>query len=197
MLQQDLHVHTTYSAHDSAVVPEQTVNLVAAVRHAGVVGISDHFDSLVDGTFEIYEKEIRLAGLKVGVEVDGYIWADEALNYNVDYYIYHCRDRDADYHSLDTLLSSAKPVIVAHPNVLGTNLNRVSGECLIEINNRYVWRTDWKQFYSPFKNHFKFVIGSDAHQPQWLGQAVAHHAAEQLGIQEHLVFNTLSLPKPL
>ena len=188
MLQQDLHIHTTYSTSDSAVVTEQTVALVAAVKHAGIVGISDHFDSLVDWTFEIYEKEIRQAGLKVGVEVDGYTWAAEALNYNVDYYIFHCRDQDADYHSLDTLLSSAKPVIVAHPNMLGTNLNRVAGECLIEINNRYVWRTDWKQFYSPFKNHFKFVIGSDAHQPHWLSQAVAHYVAEQLQIEEHLVF---------
>jgi len=188
MLQQDLHIHTTYSTHDSAVMAEQTVALVAAVEHAGIVGISDHFDSLVDGDFEIYEREIRQAGLKVGVEVDGHTWAAEALNYNVDYYIFHCRDQDADYHSLDTLLTSAKPVIVAHPNVLGTNLNRVAGECLIEINNRYVWRTDWKQFYSPFKDRFKFVISSDAHQPHWLSQTVAHYAAEQLGIQEHLVF---------
>jgi len=188
MLQQDLHIHTIYSTNDSAVVPEQTVALVAAVKHAGIVGISDHFDSLVDGSFEIYENEIRQAGLKVGVEVDGHTWAAEALNYNVDYYIFHCRDQDADYHSLNTLLSAAKPVIVAHPNMLGTNLNRVAGECLIEINNRYVWRTDWKQFYSPFKNHFKFVIGSDAHQPHWLNQSVARYVADQLGIEEHMIF---------
>ena len=188
MLQQDLHIHTTYSTNDSAVVPEQTVALVAAVKHAGIIGISDHFDSLVDGHFEEYEREIRQAGLKVGVEVDGHAWAAEAVNYNVDYYIFHCRDQDADYHSLDRLLTSAKPVIVAHPNALGTNLNRVPSECLIEINNRYVWRADWKQFYSPFKDHFKFVISSDAHQPHWLSQVVAHYAAEQLGIQEHIVF---------
>ena len=188
MLQQDLHIHTTYSTNDSAVVAEQTVALVAAVEHARIVGISDHFDSLVDGYFENYEREIRQAGLNVGVEVDGHAWVAEAANYNVDYYIFHCRDQDADYHSLDTLLTSAKPVIVAHPNVLGTNLNRVAGECLIEINNRYVWRTDWKQFYSPFKDRFKFVIGSDAHQPHWLGQAAAHFVADQLEIKEHLVF---------
>ena len=188
MLQQDLHVHTTYSINDSAVVAEQTVALVTAVKHAEIVGISDHFDSLVDGDFEIYEREIRQAGLKVGVEVDGHAWAAEAANYIVDYYIFHCRDQDADYHSLDKLLATGKPVIVAHPNILDTNLNRVPSECLVEINNRYVWRTDWKQFYGPFKDHFKFVISSDAHQPNWLGQAVAHHAAEQLGIQEHIVF---------
>ena len=73
MQQQDLHIHTTYSANDSAVVPEQTVALVAAVKHAGIVGISDHFDSLVDGYFEEYEREIRQAGLNVGVEVDGHV----------------------------------------------------------------------------------------------------------------------------
>lgn len=188
MLQQDLHVHTTYSSSDSAIVAEQTVALIAAVKHAGIVGISDHLDSLVDGDFEIYEREVRQAGLKVGVEVDGHAWAAEAANYIVDYYIFHCRDQDADYHSLHKLLATGKPVIVAHPNILDTNLNRVPSECLVEINNRYVWRTDWKQFYGPFKNHFKFVISSDAHQPNWLGQAVAHYAAEQLGIEEHIVF---------
>jgi histidinol phosphatase-like PHP family hydrolase len=188
MLQQDLHIHTTYSTHDSAVVPEQTVALVTAVKHAEIVGISDHFDSLVDGDFEIYEKEIRQAGLKVGVEVDGNAWAVEAANYNVDYFIFHCRGLDADYHSLDKLLATGRPVIVAHPNMLGTNLNRVPNECLVEINNRYVWRTDWQQFYGLFKDHFKFVIGSDAHQPHWLNQTVAHYAAELLGIPEHYVF---------
>jgi hypothetical protein len=34
MLQQDLHIHTTYSTSDNLVVPEQTVALVAAVKHA-------------------------------------------------------------------------------------------------------------------------------------------------------------------
>jgi histidinol phosphatase-like PHP family hydrolase len=188
MLQQDLHIHTTYSAHDSAVVPEQTVALVAEVEHAAIVGISDHFDSLVDGYLEEYEREIRQAGLKVGVEVDGHAWVGEAADYNVDYYIFHCRDQAADYQALDRLLASGKPVIVAHPNVLGTNLNRVPAECLIEINNRYVWRTDWKQFYNPFKDRFKFILSSDAHQPHWLGQTVARYVAGQLGIREHVVF---------
>ena len=188
MLKQDLHIHTTYSTNDSSIVSEQTVALVAAAGHARIVGISDHFESLVDGSFEKYESEIRQNGLKVGVEVDGHPWVAEAANYNVDYYIFHCRDHDADYHSLGRLLASGKPVIVAHPNALGTNLKRVPPECLIEINNRYVWRTDWKKFYSPFKDHFKFVISSDAHQPNWLGQAIAHYAAEQIGIKEHMVF---------
>jgi len=188
MLQQDLHIHTTYSTSDSAVVPEQTVALVAAVQHAGIVGISDHFECLVNGGFEGYEKEIRQAGLKVGVEVDGNPWVDEAIKYDVDYYIFHCRDQIADYRSLDKLITTSKPVIIAHPNVFHTNLNQVPSECLIELNNRYIWRADWHQYYGPFTNRFKFVIGSDAHQPNWLGQAVARYAAAQLGIEEHLVF---------
>jgi hypothetical protein len=123
MLQQDLHIHTTYSTSDTAVVPEQTVALVAAVRHAVIGGISDHFDCLVNGDFEGYEKEIRQVGLKVGVEVDGHTWVDEASKYAVDYYIFHCRDQNADYRSLDKLLTTGKPVIIAHPNVFQTNLN--------------------------------------------------------------------------
>jgi histidinol phosphatase-like PHP family hydrolase len=188
MLQQDLHIHTTFSTSDNAVVPEQTLSLVAAVKHAIIVGISDHFECLVNGGFEDYEKEIHQLGLKVGVEVDGHPWVDEATNYNVDYYIFHCRDQLADYRSVDKLLTTGKPVIIAHPNVLDTNLNHVPAECLIEINNRYIWRSDWNTYYRPFTNQFKFVIGSDAHQPNWLSQAIAHYAAAQLGVKEHLVF---------
>ena len=190
MLPQDLHIHTIYSANDSSVVPEQTVGLVAAVKHARIVGISDHFEDLLDGQFAEYRSEVRRAGLKVGVEVNGHAWASEAAGYDVDYYVFHCRDQDDDYSSLDNLLATGRPVIVAHPNALGTNLSRVPGECLIEINNRYVWHTDWKQFYGPFKDRFRFVIGSDAHQPNWLGQAVARHVAAQLGIEEFMVFKT-------
>jgi histidinol phosphatase-like PHP family hydrolase len=188
MLQQDLHIHTTYSTSDSAVVPEQTVALIAAVRHANIIGISDHFEYLMDGNFEGYEKEIRQFGFKVGVEVDGHPWVDEAKNYDVDYYIYHCRDQNDDYRSLEKLVTTGKPVIIAHPNAFQTNLNRVPSECLVEINNRYVWRTDWKQYYAPFANQFKFVFGSDAHQPNWLSQTMAHYVAAWLGIEEHLVF---------
>ena len=188
MLPQDLHIHTIYSANDSSVVPEQTVELVAAVKHARIVGISDHFENLLNGRFADYRSEIQRAGLKVGVEVNGHPWATEAVGYDVDYYIFHCRDRDDDYDSLDKLLATGRPVIVAHPNALGTNLNRVPGECLIEINNRYVWHSDWEKFYAPFKDRFRFVIGSDAHQPNWLGQAVARYVAAQLGIEEFLVF---------
>ncbi|MBT8360684.1 MAG: hypothetical protein HKP41_05720 [Desulfobacterales bacterium] len=188
MFPQDLHIHTTYSANDSYVSPLQTIALVAAVRHAQILGISDHFENLVSGMFETYEAEIRQAGLKLGVEVDGHSWVTEATNYDVDYYIFHCRDNDADYKSLEQLLSTGKPVIIAHPNAFATNLGRVSATCLIEINNRYVWHNDWYNYYRPHRERFNFVIGSDAHQPNWLGQSVARYAADQLGIIEHLVF---------
>ena len=188
MLQQDLHIHTTYSSSDPLIVPEQTIALVAAVKHAEVVGISDHFESLVDGKFEAYEQEIHRAGLRIGVEVDGHSWVSEAVGYPVEYYIVHCRDNTADYRGLEKLLGTGKPVIVAHPNALGTDLNRVPAECLIEINNRYVYRTDWGKFYSHFTDRFKFILGSDAHQPNWLSQAVARHVALQLGVKNHLVF---------
>ena len=191
MLNQDLHIHTTYSVSDDAVAPEQTIALVAAVKHARVVGISDHFENLVNGMFERYAGEIQAAGLKLGVEVDGHAWTTEAATYPVDYYMVHCRNQDADYRALQDLLSTGRPVIVAHPNALDTDLNRVPPECLIEINNRYVWRTDWQPYYAPFVDRFNFVIGSDAHQPNWLGQAVAHHVATQLGVKEHLVFQEL------
>ena len=187
-LLQDLHIHTTYSASDSSVVPEMTIALVAAVRHARVLGISDHFENLADGAFEDYEREVRLAGLKLGVEVDGHTWVEEAAGYPVDYYLFHCRDRGGDYRALERLLATGKPIIAAHPNAFGTDLKRVPPDCLIEINNRYVWRTDWRAYYAPYRDRFRFVLGSDAHQPNWLGQAVARHAAEVLSIQEERVF---------
>jgi histidinol phosphatase-like PHP family hydrolase len=188
MLKQDLHIHTTYSMNDSAVVPEQTIALVAAVKHARIVGISDHFENLVNGQFQAYSNEVRKAELKLGVEIDGHAWANEATRYDVDYFIYHCRNQDDDYRALEELLAANRPVIIAHPNALGTDLNRIPTECLIEINNRYIWRSDWENFYGPFKDKFRFVLGSDAHQPNWLGQSVALYAASQLGVEEYLVF---------
>jgi hypothetical protein len=188
MLNQDLHIHTIYSKNDSVIVPEQTIGLVAGLKHARIAGISDHFENLVDGAFETYENEIRSAGLKLGTEVDNSTWAKEAASYNMDYYIVHCRDRAADYGCLEHLLTTGKPVIVAHPNALDTDLNRVPADCLIEINNRYVWRSDWRRYYGPFKDRFKYILSSDAHQPHWLSQFVARHVAEQLGIQECILF---------
>lgn len=43
MLNQDLHIHTTYSTGDSLIVPEQTIDLVAAVDHvARQLGIAEY-----------------------------------------------------------------------------------------------------------------------------------------------------------
>lgn len=190
MLDQDLHIHTTYSASDSSVVPDQTIDLVAAVRHARVIGISDHFENLVDGVFAAYRQTVAKAGFKIGVEVDGHPWVDEAARYEVDYYIIHCRDQGADYRSLDRLLATGRPVIIAHPNAFGTKLDKVPAECLIEINNRYIWRTDWEPYYRPFVERFRFVLGSDAHQPNWLGLSVARYAAARLGVEECLLFDS-------
>lgn len=188
MLNQDLHIHTVYSANDSVVVPEQTIGFVAGLRHARIAGISDHFENLVGGAFHAYSDEIRSAGLKLGAEVDGSSWADEAAAYEMDYYIVHCRDRASDYRCLERLLETGKPIIVAHPNALDTDLNRVPAECLIEINNRYVWHCDWRLFYGPFADRFRFILSSDAHQPHWLSQFVARYVADQLSIQECILF---------
>jgi hypothetical protein len=187
MLPQDLHIHTTWSHGDSSVVPEQTIELVAALRHASTVGISDHFEHVHD-RFDDYARAVKAAGLKLGTEVDGHQWVDAALEVDCDYRIFHCRDRDADYRALERLAASGRPVIVAHPNALQTDLDRVSGDCCVELNNRYIWRCDWRAFYGPYRERFKFVIGSDAHQPNWLGQSVARYVAAELGIAETLLF---------
>ena len=188
MLDQDLHIHTIWSDGDSAVVPEQTIDLVAEVRHARVAGISDHLELVGERFFEDYAAEVRSAGLKVGMEVNGHQWVTAAVSATADYRIFHCFDRDADYRALDRLLETGQPVIVAHPNALDTNLDRVPPECLVEINNRYVWRCDWRWFYGPYVGRFDFVLSSDAHQPNWLNQTIARHVADRLGVREKLLF---------
>jgi hypothetical protein len=188
MVPQDLHIHTTWSTGDDAVVPEQTIGLIARLGHAEVIGISDHLELIGEDSFEDYRREVQAAGLRVGMEVNGARWVGEAATLPCDYRIYHCFDRAADYRGLDRLLETGVPVIVAHPNALDTDLDRVPPECLIEINNRYVWRCDWKRFYGPFVDRFQFVIGSDAHQPNWLNQTVARYVAAELGIKEKLLF---------
>jgi len=187
---QDLHIHTTFSRGDTAVAAQQTVEFIARVRHAEIVGISDHFDYLVDGNFAEYEKTVRSFNFYLGTEVDGGAWVFPASAFDVDYYIYHCRDRDEDYKGVEILLAAGKPVIIAHPCLMGTDMNRIPSECLVEINNRYVWRSDWQSFYRKIVDHspFRFVIGSDAHQPHWLNQNIARFVARELGIREYLVF---------
>lgn len=186
-LPQDLHIHTTYSQYDCSIVPEQSAKLIARVRHAEIVGISDHFEHFADGLYDDYVHELRGLHLLVGTEVDGAGSVDFAASLRFDYYIYHCYDRDADYRAVEKLLATGSPVIIAHPNALDTDLGRVPPECLVEINNRYVWRCDWMQFYGPHRQRFRFVINSDAHQPLWLGQSVARWAAMELGVTETLI----------
>lgn len=186
MLAQDLHIHTTWSYGDGAIVPEQSVELVAAVRHANVVGISDHFEFLVDGWIDAYAEAVRYAGLRVGTEVNGHPYVSAARQGPFDYYVFHCYDTDADYRGLERLLETGRPVIVAHPHAIGTRLERVPPACLVEINNRYIWRGDWRAYYTPHVNRFRFVLSSDAHQPNWLNQTIARYVANQLGIEETL-----------
>ena len=195
---QDLHIHTTFSSEDSSVVPEQTPELVARVRHAQVVGISDHFEHFADRAYDVYVERIRGLGLLVGTEVDGAASVDFAAQLDFDYYIYHCRDRDADYVGAERLVATGCPVIIAHPHALGTDLGRVTNACLVEINNRYarctcclveinnryIWRCSWNAYYGPHVDRFRFVISSDAHKPNWLSQSVARRAAAELGIRE-------------
>jgi len=188
MLAQDLHIHTTYSTGDSAVVSNQTIELLASVKHAKVIGISDHFDYLTDKKFEAYRDNVRKYGLILGTEVDGAHWVDEAAKYPFEYYIYHCYNNSKDYLAIDKLLATGKPVIIAHPQALDTDLSKVPVDCYIEINNRYVWRYDWRKFYTPFIGTFHFVLGSDAHQPNWLTHSVAEYVASELGVTNTLIF---------
>jgi histidinol phosphatase-like PHP family hydrolase len=185
---QDLHIHSTFSHLDSAVVREQTPELIASVGHAKVLGISDHFEHF-NYRFDEYAATLRNLGFHVGVEVDGSDYTDEAALFDFEYYIYHCRDHDAEYKGIETLLATGKPVIVAHPMVLQTDLNKVPHECFVEINNRYVWRNDWRSKIGPFTGRFRFVFGSDAHQPSWLNQNVARYVAEKLNIKESILFD--------
>ncbi len=189
MHRQDLHIHTTWSYGDSAVVAEQTVGLIAGIRHADIIGISDHFEFLAGGEFEGYAAEVRRAGFCLGTEVNGHSWVEAAAQLPFDYFIFHCYDYDEDYRATERLLATGRPVIIAHPNALNTNLDRVPPQCLIEINNRYVWRCDWRAFYGPHVGRFGFVLSSDAHQPNWLNQNVARYVAQELGIRERIVFS--------
>lgn len=78
MHRQDLHIHTIWSSGDSAVVKEQTVDLIARIRYAEIIGISDHFEFLADGEFEGYAAEVRRAGFRLGTEVNGHPWVEAA-----------------------------------------------------------------------------------------------------------------------
>jgi len=184
---QDLHIHTVFSSLDSAVVPEQTPELIAEVGHAKRIGISDHFEHF-NHRFEEYRSRLTRLGFFVGTEVDGSEYVQDAASLDFDYYIYHCRDRKREYRGIETLLATGKPVVIPHPMMLDTNLNKVPSVCYVEINNRYVWRDDWVNKIGPFVGRFPFIIGSDAHQPLWLNQNVARYVANELAVEETIVF---------
>ncbi|HEX2936286.1 MAG TPA: hypothetical protein VHO72_13110 [Bacteroidales bacterium] len=186
-LKQDLHIHTIYSTGDGAIVPQQTIELIAAMKHAEIIGISDHFDYL-EGTFDAYQNNVRSFGFKLGTEIDGHRWVKDALQYPFDYFVYHCYNTDADYKGAEQLLACGKPLIIAHPMALNTDLNKVPPQALIEINNRYSFRADWRGFYTPFANRFRFILGSDAHQPHWLNHVVASYVARELGVENTIIF---------
>jgi len=189
---QDLHIHTVFSGQDNSVVPEQTPELVAWIAHAQVIGISDHFEQFADKAYDEYVERIRLLDMLVGTEVDGAGSVDFATSLAFDYYIYHCRNIAADYRGIERLLATGRPVIIAHPNVLETDLDRVPDVCLVEINNRYIWHCNWRVFYGPHQDRFRFVISSDAHQPNWLSQSAARKVAAELGIQEQRIADILT-----
>lgn len=186
---QDLHIHTIYSSQDRSIVPQQTIRLIAEVNYAKVLGISDHLEAIYPLQINDYLAEIKHYGLHAGVEVNGGDWAEIATTVDVEYYLYHCFDKTEDYKGAAKLLTTGKPVIIAHPQFLGTDLSRVPEGCLIEINNRYIWQRDWQSgYYTDIKDKFKFVIGSDAHQPNWLNQTLARHVLGSLQLTETILF---------
>lgn len=187
-LKQDLHIHTIYSTGDSAIIPQQTIELIAAMKHSEIIGISDHFDYLTGPVFDKYEKNVRKFDFRLGTEVNGHSWVDEALQYPFDYYVYHCYNTHADYKGAERLLASGKPLIIAHPQALDTDLSKVPSQALIEINNRYVFRFDWRKYYTPFLKQFRFILGSDAHQPNWLNHTVSAYVAGELGVENTIIF---------
>lgn len=187
-LPQDLHIHTIYSTGDSQIEPQQTIELIAELNHAEIRGISDHFEYLTGSVFKEYEKKVHGHNFYCGCEVNESSDAVEAVKYPFDYYIYHCRDIESEYKGAELLLETGKPLILSHPMAMGADLNKVPRECLIEINNRYIWKGDYLSYFTPHLKHFKFVLGSDAHKPNWLNQLVASHAAEKMGIEEAMVF---------
>jgi histidinol phosphatase-like PHP family hydrolase len=188
LYKQDLHIHTVFSTGDGAVSKEQTIELVAGINHAKIIGISDHFEYIGEENFKRYSESVTRFGFKVGTEVDGFKWVEPALALDFDYYIYHCRDDPRDYKALEKLISKGKPVIIAHPYATGADLESIPENCIIEINNRYIIRYDWKSYLNGYLKKFRFVLSSDAHKPSGLNLNVSRFVAGELGIQEIILF---------
>lgn len=186
---QDLHIHTIFSRTDSAVVPEQTLDLIEKIRHAKTIGISDHFECMYrDATIEEYIGQVRKKQFLLGTEINGADWVDQALEHDFDYHVYHCWNENKHYKAIEKLLATGKPLIIAHPYATDTRIDKLPREVFLEINNRYIFRFDWKKYLGPHVNDFEFVLSSDAHQPNWLNQNVAMMVAKDLQVQESLVF---------
>lgn len=188
MIPQDLHIHTAFSTGDSSVVAQQTPELIASVGHAEITGISDHIEYLYGSIFDDYQKAVRRQGFRLGAEIVNERDVDYALTLPLEYRVFHCYDDDKCYKAAQRMVESGIPLIIAHPMALGTDLSRVPEDCIVEINNRYIWRGDWQSFYTPWLDRFDFIFSSDAHQPHWLNQNVARHVGAQLGIQETMLF---------
>ncbi|MDC7224092.1 MAG: hypothetical protein PQJ60_10150 [Spirochaetales bacterium] len=187
-IEQDLHIHTVYSTGDSSVEPQQNIPFIKSLNHARVAGISDHFEYLTE-VFEAYREEVHSHGFWCGCEIDRGHHTPHALDLPFDYYIFHCRNEASEYAAAEKLLESGKPVIISHPMAIGADLNKVPSGCFIEVNNRYVWKGDYMSFYTPHLDRFRFVLGSDAHKPNWLNHLVCQQAADQLGIQPTRIFD--------
>jgi histidinol phosphatase-like PHP family hydrolase len=188
-VQQDLHIHTVFSSNDGAIVPQQTIETVAFVNHAELIGISDHFEHFMPQKYNEYYEAVKSYGFKVGTEIDGNQGVPLAIQFEFDYYIYHCWGGvKEDYLALNDLIRTGKPVIIAHPYATDTDLKKIPESCYVEINNRYIWRYDWRKIITPFKEKFRWVISSDAHKPIWLNQNIALRVAEELGIEESILF---------
>jgi histidinol phosphatase-like PHP family hydrolase len=185
---QDLHIHTVFSVGDNVVSEEQTMDLIYKIKHAKIIGISDHFEYIGLEKYEEYRKGVLEYNFKVGTEVGGKEFVKEAAMLDFDYYLYHCFDSNNDYKGIDTLLNTGKPVIIAHPQMTDTRLSKIPPECYLEINNRYVFKYDWYSFFKDYIDKFNFIISSDAHQPHWLNQNAARYVARQLGIKETILF---------
>ncbi|MDF1567134.1 MAG: hypothetical protein RQ801_14385 [Spirochaetaceae bacterium] len=188
MIPQDLHIHTIFSTGDGSIVPEQTLELIASVRHAEKIGISDHIENLYGPTFGDYAAAVRDCGFHLGAEIVQVQDVDYALSLPLEYRVFHCYDEDRCYKAAERMVDSGTPLIIAHPMALGTDMSRIPPEAIVEINNRYIWRNDWRSFYTPWSERFQFIFSSDAHQPNWLNQNVARFVGGQLGLRETLLF---------
>ena len=193
-IEQDLHIHTTYSYGDSAVVPQQTAELIKSLDHARITGISDHYEYLPE-VFGKYRKEVHGNGFWCGCEINLSGDVPGAVELPFDYYIYHCRNEASEYRGAEKLLESGRPVIISHPMAIGAELGKVPTGCYIEINNRYVYKADYMEYYTPHLKRFRFVLGSDAHQPNWLNHTVCRYASDRLGIEPAMIFEGPYIPE--